>query len=70
MRNGKSPQEACEALCQRIIDINGGTKNMNRQQRRASKSKRQNTLRKENGVLVSNENYIGLVSKSVRRSLK
>lgn len=43
---------------------------MNRQQRRASKSKRQNTLRKENGVLVSNENYIGLVSKSVRKSLK
>jgi len=43
---------------------------MNRQQRRASKSKRQNTLRKENGVLVSKENYIGLVSKSVRRSLK
>ena len=28
MRNGKSPQEACEALCQRIIDINGGTKNI------------------------------------------
>mgnify|MGYP001224467831 FL=1 len=29
MRNGKSPQEACEALCKRIIDINGGTKNIN-----------------------------------------
>ena len=25
----KTPQEACEALCQRIIDINGGTKNIN-----------------------------------------
>ena len=24
MRAGKSPQEACEAVCQRIIDINGG----------------------------------------------
>ncbi len=24
MRNGKTPQEACEALCKRIIDINGG----------------------------------------------
>jgi len=43
---------------------------MNRHERRASKSKRQNTLRKVNGVLVSNENYIGLVSKSVRRSIK
>ena len=29
MRNGKSPQEACESLCKRIIDINGGTKNIN-----------------------------------------
>ena len=29
MRSGKTPQEACEALCQRIIDINGGTKNIN-----------------------------------------
>ena len=29
MRNGKSPQEACEALCKKIIDINGGTKNIN-----------------------------------------
>ena len=29
MRNGKSPQEACEALCKRIIDINGGPKNIN-----------------------------------------
>jgi N4-(beta-N-acetylglucosaminyl)-L-asparaginase len=24
MRNGKTPQEACETVCQRIIDINGG----------------------------------------------
>ena len=24
MRNGKSPQEACEDVCKRIIDINGG----------------------------------------------
>lgn len=24
MRNGKTPQEACEALCKRIIDLNGG----------------------------------------------
>ena len=24
MRNGMSPQEACEAVCKRIIDINGG----------------------------------------------
>ena len=29
MRNGKSPQEACEALCKRIIDINGGPKKIN-----------------------------------------
>ncbi len=29
MRAGKSPQEACEALCKRIIDINGGEKNVN-----------------------------------------
>ena len=29
MRLGKSPQEACEALCKRIVDINGGTKNIN-----------------------------------------
>ena len=28
MRNGKSPQEACEALCKRIVDINGGIKNI------------------------------------------
>jgi hypothetical protein len=28
MRNGKTPQEACEALCKRIIDINGGSKNV------------------------------------------
>ena len=25
MRNGMSPQEACEAVCKRIIDINGGS---------------------------------------------
>ena len=24
MRNGKSPQEACEEVCKRIVDINGG----------------------------------------------
>lgn len=24
MRSGKSPRQACEALCQRIVDINGG----------------------------------------------
>ena len=24
MRNGRSPQEACEDVCKRIIDINGG----------------------------------------------
>ena len=29
MRNGKTPQQACEALCKRIIDINGGIKNIN-----------------------------------------
>jgi len=28
MRNGKTPQEACEALCKRIVDINGGIKNI------------------------------------------
>ena len=28
MRNGKTPQQACEALCKRIIDINGGPKNV------------------------------------------
>lgn len=28
MRSGMSPQEACEAACQRIIDINGGPKNV------------------------------------------
>jgi len=27
MRGGLSPQEACEAACQRIIDINGGPEN-------------------------------------------
>ena len=29
MRAGKSPQEACEAVCQRIIDINGGSEKVN-----------------------------------------
>ncbi|RMF68966.1 MAG: asparaginase [Calditrichaeota bacterium] len=29
MRNGMSPQEACEAICKRIIDINGGPKKVN-----------------------------------------
>ena len=29
MRAGKSPQEACEAVCQRIVDINGGKQNVN-----------------------------------------
>jgi N4-(beta-N-acetylglucosaminyl)-L-asparaginase len=29
MRSGMSPQEACEAICQRIIDINGGPENVN-----------------------------------------
>lgn len=24
MRNGRSPQEACEEVCKRIVDINGG----------------------------------------------
>ncbi len=28
MRNGKTPQEACEALCKKIVDINGGNKNV------------------------------------------
>ncbi len=28
MRQGKTPQEACEALCKRIIDLNGGVKNV------------------------------------------
>ena len=28
MRNGKTPQEACEALCKKIVDINGGIKNI------------------------------------------
>jgi len=28
MRSGMSPQEACEAICQRIIDINGGPENV------------------------------------------
>ena len=43
---------------------------MNRQQRRASKSKKQNSLRKVAGVLVSNENAIGLVSRSAKRKGK
>ena len=29
MRSGMSAQEACEAICQRIIDINGGPENVN-----------------------------------------
>jgi len=29
MRAGMSPQEACEAICQRIIDINGGPEKVN-----------------------------------------
>ena len=29
MRDGLSPQEACEFVCKRIIDINGGEKNVN-----------------------------------------
>ena len=29
MRDGMTPQEACEFVCKRIIDINGGTKNVN-----------------------------------------
>ena len=40
---------------------------MNRQQRRAMKSKRKDTLRKVNGVLVNNQNNHGLISNSVRR---
>ena len=28
MRQGKSPQQACEAACQRIIDVNGGIENV------------------------------------------
>lgn len=28
MRQGKTPQEACESLCKRIIDLNGGPKNI------------------------------------------
>ncbi len=28
MRSGLSPREACEAICQRIIDINGGPENV------------------------------------------
>jgi N4-(beta-N-acetylglucosaminyl)-L-asparaginase len=26
MRQGKSPQEACELVCKRIVDVNGGIK--------------------------------------------
>ena len=40
---------------------------MNRQQRRAMKSKRKDTIRKVNGVLVNNQNMHGLISNSVRR---
>lgn len=29
MKNGMSPQEACEAVCKRIIDINGGPSKVN-----------------------------------------
>lgn len=29
MRSGMSPQEACEAICQRIIEINGGPEKIN-----------------------------------------
>ena len=29
MRNGKSPQEACEEVCKRIVDINGGRSKIN-----------------------------------------
>jgi N4-(beta-N-acetylglucosaminyl)-L-asparaginase len=29
MRNGRTPQEACEDLCKRIIDLNGGSSNIN-----------------------------------------
>ena len=39
---------------------------MNRQQRRASKSKKKNTLRAVNGVLVNTESSHGLVSSNVR----
>ena len=39
---------------------------MNRQQRRAMKSKKKDTLRKVNGVLVNDLNQHGIISKSVR----
>ncbi|HEX9652177.1 MAG TPA: hypothetical protein VGA99_00570, partial [bacterium] len=29
MRDGMSPQQACEAICQRIIEINGGPEKIN-----------------------------------------
>jgi N4-(beta-N-acetylglucosaminyl)-L-asparaginase len=29
MRNGRSPQEACEEVCKRIVDINGGPSKVN-----------------------------------------
>ena len=29
MREGMSPQEACEAICKRIVEINGGLENVN-----------------------------------------
>jgi len=39
---------------------------MNRQQKRALKSKKKDTLRKVNGVLVNDLNQHGIISKSVR----
>ncbi len=32
MRQGKTPQQACEAACQRIIDVNGGIENIKKNQ--------------------------------------
>ncbi len=32
MRQGKTPQQACEIACQRIIDVNGGIENIKRNQ--------------------------------------
>lgn len=45
----------------------GIVKIMNRAERRRLKSKKKNSLRKVNGMLVSNENPLGLVSKSAKR---
>jgi hypothetical protein len=28
MRQGRSPQEACEAVCRRIVEVNGGMDNV------------------------------------------